>query len=69
MSENTVSLYRSEVEDIAKLLKKFPEAESIEIIVNNSSGIGKLTDVIIPEVEVNGAKGDLRISITGVDHW
>jgi hypothetical protein len=69
MSESTVSLYRSELEDIAKVLKKFPEAESLDITVDNSSGIGKITDIVIPNVEINGATGDLKISITGVDHW
>ena len=69
MSESTVTLYRSELEDIAKVLKKFPEVESFDVTVDDSSGIGKITDIVIPNVEINGAKGDLRISITGVDHW
>jgi len=69
MSESKVTLYRSELADIAKVLTKFPEAESLEITVDSSSGIGKITDIVIPNVEINGTTGDLKISITGVDHW
>ena len=69
MSESTVPLYRRELEDIANALKKFPEAESFAITVDNSSGVGKITDIVIPNVEINGTKGDLKISITGVEHW
>ena len=69
MSKNKVTLYCDEVENIAKLLQKFPDARRIDIIVEDSSGIGKLTDVVIHEVVVNGVTGELRVTITGVDHW
>lgn len=69
MSESKVTLYRDEVEDIAKLIKKFPDAHGIDIIVDDSNGIGKLTDVVIHEVTVNGVKGEMKVTITGVDHW
>lgn len=66
MSE--VSLFRDELEDIHKIMKKFPEAEKVDIIVDDSNGIGKLTDIVIPAT-INGVSGDLKISITNVENW
>ncbi len=53
MSKNTILLGITEFNRIVDCLKEFPDAKTLEITVDSISGIGKITELLIP-TKVNG---------------
>jgi hypothetical protein len=61
-------LCREEVVKILETMNKFPEATSFELIQENCSGIGSVTNLIV-NTTVNGLKGQFKTEISGVENW
>ena len=68
MSKNTILLGITEFNRIVDCLKEFPDAKTLEITVDSISGIGKVTELLIP-TKVNGVQGRLNITITDENDW
>ena len=61
-------LCKDEVIKILATMDKFPEATSFELIQDNSSGIGSVTNLIV-NTTVNGLEGQFKTEISGVENW
>lgn len=61
-------LCRDEVVKILETMDKFPEAESFELLQDNSSGIGSVTSLIV-RTNVNGLDGEFKTEISGIENW
>ena len=61
-------LCKDEVIKILATMDKFPETTSFELIQDNSSGIGSVTNLIV-NTTVNGLKGQFKTEISGVENW
>ena len=49
-------------------MDKFPDATSVELLQDNSSGIGSVTELIV-RTTVNGLDGEFKTEISGVENW
>ena len=61
-------LCREEVTKILETMEKFPDAESFELLQDNSSGIGSVTSLIV-RTNVNGLDGEFKTEISGIENW
>jgi hypothetical protein len=61
-------LCREEVVKILETMDKFPEAVSFELLQDNSSGIGSVTELIV-HTTINGLDGEFKTEISGVENW
>jgi len=61
-------LCREEVVKILEVMDKFPTAKSFELLQDNSSGIGSVTNLIV-HTTVNGLDGEFKTEISGVENW
>jgi hypothetical protein len=61
-------LCKDEVVKILEIMDKFPEATSFELLQDNSSGIGSVTNLIV-NTTVNGLDGQFKTEISGVENW
>jgi hypothetical protein len=61
-------LCREDVVKILEIMDKFPEAKSFELLQDNSSGIGSVTELIV-HTSVNGLDGAFKTEISGVENW
>jgi hypothetical protein len=61
-------LCREEVVKILETMDKFPDARSFELLQDNSSGIGSVTELIV-RTRVNGLEGEFKTEISGVENW
>jgi hypothetical protein len=61
-------LCREEVQKILETMDKFPDAKSFELLQDNSSGIGSVTNLIV-HTTVNGLDGEFKTEISGVENW
>ena len=68
METTKVLLHKSELDEINKALKKFPDVDLIEI-QSATGSIGSITDIVFLHTTVNGVEGDFKINITSVDNW
>ena len=60
-------LCKEEVQKILKVMDKFPEATSFELIQDNMS-IGSVTNLIV-HTKINGLDGEFKTEISGVENW
>jgi hypothetical protein len=61
-------LCREEVQKILEVMDKFPDSVSFELLQDNSSGIGSVTNLIV-HTQVNGLDGEFKTEISGVENW
>ena len=61
-------LCREEVVKILEVMDKFPDSVSFELLQDNSSGIGSVTELIVC-TRVNGLDGEFKTEISGVENW
>jgi hypothetical protein len=61
-------LCREEVVKILEVMDKFPDSVSFELLQDNSSGIGSVTELIV-RTQVNGLLGEFKTEISGVENW
>jgi hypothetical protein len=61
-------LCREEVVKILEVMDKFPEAKSFELIQDNSSGIGSVTELIV-YTKINDLDGSFKTEISGLENW
>jgi hypothetical protein len=61
-------LCREEVVKILEVMDKFPNSTSFELLQDNSSGIGSVTELIV-RTQVNGLDGEFKTEISGVENW
>lgn len=61
-------LCREEVVKILEVMDKFPDSVSFELLQDNSSGIGSVTELIV-RTRVNGLDGEFKTEISGVENW
>jgi hypothetical protein len=59
---------REEVQKILTTMDKFPEATSFELLQDNSSGIGSITNLIV-HTTINGLDGEFKTEISGMENW
>ncbi len=61
-------LCRDEVVKILETIDKFPDATSFELLQDNSSRIGSVTELVV-RTTVNGLDGEFKTEISGVENW
>jgi len=61
-------LCKEEVQKILDTMNKFPDATAFELLQDNSSGIGSVTELIV-HTTVNGLAGEFKTEISGVENW
>jgi len=61
-------LCREEVQKILEVMDKFPDSASFELLQDNSSGIGSVTELVV-RTRVNGLDGEFKTEISGVENW
>jgi hypothetical protein len=61
-------LCKEDVQKILEVMDKFPEATSFELLQDNSSGIGSVTELVV-HTTVNGLAGSFKTEISGVENW
>ena len=61
-------LCREDVVKILEVMDRFPEATSFELLQDNRSGIGSVTELIV-NTTVNGLDGTFKTEISGVENW
>lgn len=61
-------LMRDEIEDIVKILEKFPGATYVELEKDSGSGIGYTLKAAVP-LEVDGTVGTFSTDLTDVSKW
>jgi hypothetical protein len=61
-------LHRDDLTKMLEILEKFPDVESVEVLSDNSSGIGAVTTMRLTTT-VNGVEGTLEVEISGVESW
>jgi hypothetical protein len=49
-------------------MDKFPDAKSFELLQDNTSGIGSVTNLIV-HTTVNGLDGEFKTEISGIENW
>ena len=59
----SIYLHRDDVETILQFLKAFPEARTVEVTCDDSSGIGSIINATVHHVVVNGMNGT-PVSVT-----
>jgi hypothetical protein len=63
-----ILIMRDEIQDIVKLLEKFPGATYVELEKDTSSGIGYRLKAAIP-LDVDGTTGTFTTDITDETSW
>jgi hypothetical protein len=63
-----ILILRDEVQEIVKVLEKFPGATYVEIEKDSTSGIGYKLKAAVP-LEVEGTKGTFSTYITDERSW
>ena len=61
-------LTREDIKLIGELMDELPEAESFRLESDTSSGIGQIL-ILIARTKVIGRMADVKIEISGVEHW
>ncbi len=61
-------LSKEEVENILKVMEKFPRDEKYQLDYRADSGIGSTLDIIIPTV-VDEIYGHFTVNITSPEDW
>ena len=61
-------IQRKDIEKIAELMDKFPDAHTYQLETENRSAIGTDMYLIITD-NFNGVFGDLKVEVSGVDKW
>lgn len=59
---------KTDVEEILRVIEKFPEATNFELINTDGSGIGTITTLIV-HTEVKDILGTFAVEISGVENW
>jgi len=68
MKKSKILLQIEELHQIIQTLKQFPEADYIEISVENIDGLGKITELSIPD-QIQDIIGMFNITITDENKW
>lgn len=61
-------LHRDDIEKINEVMSKFPEADTFELLQDNSSGIGSHTTMIV-HTTINDVEGKFEVVISSVENW
>lgn len=64
----TIWISKKDIEDIGRVLKKFPKIERFQLSEHGESGIGTCLDMIF-ETEVNDIKCRLVVPIADESTW
>ena len=59
---------RKDIEKILETMDKFPDATRFELLQENCSGIGSITNLIV-STNVNGLDGEFKVEVSGVEDW
>lgn len=70
MSKDTKELLirRVELEDLNKIVSRFPEIDNFKLIESNMSGIGSVLSIQI-ETSINNIKGKFIVEVSGPENW
>jgi hypothetical protein len=70
MSKDTkeIIIRRSELEDLNKIVARFPEIDTFKLIESSTSGIGSVLSVQI-ETTVKYIKGKFIVEVSGPENW
>lgn len=63
----TIKLHKEELEQINRLLEKFPTVDCMTIVTTNT-GIGQTLEVLF-DVHHNGVPGVFKVDLTDVSKW
>lgn len=59
---------KTDVEEILRVMEKFPEATNFELVEEGSNGIGTITTLIV-HTEIRDIIGTFAVEISGVENW
>lgn len=65
----SIFLHRDDLETILKFLKDFPDAHTVEVTCDDSSGIGSIINATIHRQDVYGHKVAVTKSIVDETSW
>ena len=65
----SIYLHKDDLETILQFLKAFPDAHTVEVTCDNSSGIGSIINATIHGVSVNGMVVAVTKSIVDESSW
>lgn len=65
----SIYLHRDDLETILQFLKAFPDANTVEVTSDNSSGIGSIINAIIHGQDVYGHKVSVTKQIVDETSW
>ena len=61
-------LRRSDLEDLNKIVSRFPKIDNFKLIESNASGIGSILSIQI-ETSINHIKGKFIVEVSGPENW
>ena len=65
----SIYLHKDDLETILQFLKAFPDAHTVEVTCDNSSGIGSIINAIIHAQDVYGHKVSVTKNIVDETSW
>ena len=65
----SIYLHKDDLETILQFLKSFPDAHTVEVTCDNSSGIGSIINAIIHGQDVYGHKVSVTKQIVDETSW
>ena len=65
----SIYLHKDDLETILQFLKAFPDAHTVEVTCDNSSGIGSIINATIHHVVVNGMTVSVTKNIVDESSW
>ena len=65
----SIYLHKDDLETIIQFLKAFPDAHTVEVTCDNSSGIGSIINATIHHVVVNGMTVSVTKNIVDESSW
>lgn len=66
---NKVILHKDDLQTVQQFMKAFPDAYNVEIISDNSSGIGSIITATLHNVNLNGMTVSVTKSIVDETSW
>ena len=66
---NKVFLHKDDLVTIQQFMAAFPDADTVEVISDTSSGIGAVTTATLHHIKVNGAVVSVSKNIVDESSW
>ena len=65
----SIYLHRDDLQEILNFMNAFPDASTVELTADNSSGIGTLINAHIHHVDLNGMRVTVTKEIVDESSW